>query len=416
MDLRERFLSDVIARRSRRLRRCFNVTDLRALARRKLPAPIFHYLDGGADDELSLHRNVTAFDDYSLLPRHLRDVSTIDTSTTVLGRRIAMPLVCAPTGMSRLFHHQAEPAVARAARSAGVFYSLSTMATASIETVARVSDGPKLFQIYLFRDRGLTADFVDRCKAAKYDALCLTIDTPCVGNRERDHMTGMLMPPRLTLRNLLRFAGHPSWTLAYLLGPRFEIENIAQNGAALGKSTQSPIDYANRRLDPKVSWREAERLRSAWPGPFVIKGVQSMADARRAVEIGATALMISNHGGRQLDGTMAPVDLVAHIRDAVGRSAELIVDGGVRRGTHILKALALGADACSIGRGYLYGLAAAGEAGVAHALALLRAELERDMALLGARRIEEVTREFIHVSDYSDRSRRRLVSYRKSPH
>jgi L-lactate dehydrogenase (cytochrome) len=406
----------VSARSPRQLRRCFNLTDLRALARRKLPAPIFHYLDGGADDELSLHRNVTAFEGYSLLPRYLRDVSAIDTSTTILGRRIAMPLICAPTGMSRLFHYQAEPAVARAADRAGVFYSLSTMATTSIETVARVSDGPKLFQIYLFRDRGLTAEFVDRCKAARYDALCLTVDTPCVGNRERDRITGMHMPPSLTLGSLLSFAAHPSWTLAYLLSPRFEIENVAQNTAALGTSTQSPIDYANRRLDPKVSWREAERLRSAWPGPFVIKGVQSVADARRAVEIGATALMISNHGGRQLDGTVAPVDLVAHIRDAVGCSTELIVDGGVRRGTHILKALALGADACSIGRGYLYGLAAAGEAGVDHALALLRAELERDMTLLGTRCIEEVTREFIHVSDYSGTPLRRLVSHRRSPH
>lgn len=384
-----------IIRRPHRLSRCFSVADLRELAKRKLPAAIYHYLDGGADDETTLRRNVAAFDDYALVPRTLRDVSAIDTSTRLLGRRIATPILCSPTGMSRLFHHQAEPAVARAAARAGVFYSLSTMATASIETIAQVSDGPKLFQIYLFRDRGLTAEFVERCKASRYDALCLTVDTPLAGNRERDRATGMQMPPRFTLGSLLSFAAHPAWTLAYLRNSNFEIENVAHRAAALGASTQSVIEYANSQFDRTASWGDAERLRASWSGPFVIKGIQSLADARRAVEIGATALMISNHGGRQLDGTMAPIDLVAGMRDAVGDKVELIVDGGVRRGTHVLKALALGANACSIGRGYLYGLAAAGEKGVSHALALLRAELERDMALLGVTRVEEVTPDFI---------------------
>ena len=384
-----------IIRRPSRLSRCFSVADLRELARRKLPTAIYHYLDGGADDEVTLHRNVAAFDDYALLPRNLRDVSAIDTSTQLLGRRIAMPILCSPTGMSRLFHHQAEPAVARAAAHAGVFYSLSTMATSSIETIGRICEGPKLFQIYLFRDRGLTAEFVARCQAAGYDALCLTIDTPLAGNRERDRVTGMQMPPRFTLNSLVSFAAHPAWTLAYLRDRKFEIENVAHKAAALGQSAHSVIDYVNSQFDRTASWSDAEKLRASWPGPFVIKGIQSMADARRAVEIGASALMISNHGGRQLDGTMAPIDLVADIRAAVGGNVELIVDGGVRRGTHVLKALALGANACSIGRAYLYGLAAAGEAGVDHALALLRAELQRDMALLGVTRIEEVTPDFV---------------------
>jgi L-lactate dehydrogenase (cytochrome) len=382
-------------RSPRRLSRCFSIADLRHLAWRKLPAPLFHYIDGGADDEVTLRRNTAAFDDYALLPRTLCDVSAIDLSTRVLGQKLALPFFCAPTGMSRLFHIGAERAVARAAAAAGTLYALSTMATTTLEDVAVASDGPKMFQVYLFRDKGLTAEFVQRCIDARYDALCLTIDTPLAGNRERDRVTGMTMPPRFTLASLASFAAHPGWALDYLRDGDFNIRNVAHRVDALAGGGMSLIDYVNSQFDRTASWADAAALRAMWPGPFVIKGVQSITDARRAVDAGASALMISNHGGRQLDGAMAPVELVARIRDALGDGVELIVDGGVRRGTHVLKAIALGANACSIGRAYLYGLAAGGEAGVAHALALLRDEIARDMALMGVTRIGDVGGELV---------------------
>jgi len=352
-------------------------------------------MDGGADDEVTLARNTSAFDKYAFLPRTLRDVSAIDTSTTLLGKRIAVPFILSPTGMSRLFHQGGELAVTRAAARAATIYSLSAMATTRLEDVASATDGPKLFQVYLFKDKGLTAEFVQRCIDARFDALCLTIDTPLAGNRERDRVTGMSIPPRFGLRSLLSFASHPGWSLAYLLNPDFDIKNVAHRVDALQGKSISLIDYVNSQFDRTVGWDDVASLRSLWPGPFVVKGVQSVADARKAVEAGASACMISNHGGRQLDGTLAPVDLVSRIRDEVGDAIELIVDGGVRRGSHVLKALALGANACSIGRAYLYGLAAGGEAGVDRALDLLRGEIVRNMALLGATRLSDVSADLV---------------------
>ena len=342
-----------------------------------------------------MRRNSTAFDDYALLPRTLRDVSAIDMSTTLLGHKIALPFICSPTGMSRLFNIGAERAVARAVARAGTFYSLSTMATTTIEDVAAACNGPKLFQVYLFRDKGLTAEFVERCTAARYDALCLTIDTPLAGNRERDRVTGMQMPPRWTLASLASFVTHPGWSFDYLRDSDFDIKNVAHRVDALAGKSMGLIDYLNSQFDRTASWEDAAGLRKQWDGPFVVKGVQSIVDAKRAADIGATALMISNHGGRQLDGAMAPIELVARIRDALGDAIELIVDGGVRRGTHVLKALALGANAASIGRSYLYGLAAGGESGVDRALTLLREEIERDMALMGATTIADITADMV---------------------
>ncbi len=382
-------------RRPRRLSRCFSIADLRHLAWRKLPAPLFHYLDGGADDELTLRRNTAAFDRYGLLPRSLRDISTIDMSTSVLGQRISMPLICSPTGMSRLFHLGAESAVARAAARSNVFYSLSTMATTSLEEIAHTTSGPKMFQIYIFRDRGLTREFVERCAATGYNALCLTIDTPLAGNRERDRITGMVMPPRFTLKSLASFLTHPGWSWDYVRNHDFEIKNVAHRVDALTRKGLGVIEYVNTQFDRTAGWNDAADLRAMWRGAFVVKGVQSVIDAKRAMDIGATAVMISNHGGRQLDGALAPIELVQRIRDAVGDDIEIIVDGGVRRGSHILKALALGANACSVGRAYLYGLAAGGEAGVAHALALLRDELQRGMALTGATSIRELVPDLV---------------------
>ncbi len=378
-----------------KLTRCFNIGDLRRLARRRLPAPLFHYLDGGADDEWTLRRNTQAFDDYQLLPRQLTGGGDPDTGVTVLGCKLEWPVLLSPTGMSRLFHHEAEPAVARAAAKSGTLYSLSTVGTTSIEGIAAATSGPKMFQVYVFRDRGLTEEFVQRCRAAKYNAMCLTVDTPVAGNRERDHVTGMTMPPKLTLKSLWSFAAHPHWSLNYLLHPDFRLANVIHRVDALAANPMPLIDYVNSQFDRDVSWEHAEWLAKEWNGPFVIKGIMTVEDARRALDIGASAVMISNHGGRQLDSVPAPVDCLAAIADALGDRLEIIADGGIRRGTHVLKALALGASACSIGRPYLYGLAAGGERGVDRALQLLRSEVERGMILLGAGSIGDLSRDFI---------------------
>jgi L-lactate dehydrogenase (cytochrome) len=371
-----------------RLSRCHNIADLRRMAKQRLPAPMFHYIDGGSDDEWSLRRNTTAFDDYELWPNYLRDVSAIDLSTTLLGQKVAWPVVLAPTGMSRLFHHEAEPAVARAAQTFGTFYTLSTMGTTRIEEIAAQGAGPWMFQIYILKDRALTSEFVERCKAAKFQALCLTVDTALAGNRERDRVTGMVLPPRFSLKSIASFASRPRWALHLLMNPDFQLANVVHRVGNLG--TVSLIDYVNGQFDRTVTWDDVAWLVEQWGGPFVLKGIQSPADAKRAVDVGATAIMLSNHGGRQLDAAPAPVDCVAPIRHAIGDRLELIVDGGVRRGTHVIKALALGANACSIGRPYLYGLASGGQRGVEHALGLLRSELERSLALLGCQRISEI--------------------------
>jgi len=372
------------------LNNSYNISDLRDLAERRLPAPLFHYIDGGSDDEWTLRRNTVAFDNYELTPSYLIDVDKVDLKTPVLGCELDLPFFLSPTGMSRLFHHGKERAVARAASKFGTLYSLSTIATTSIEDIALATDGPKMFQIYILKDRGLTSEFVERCKAANYDAICLTVDMPLAGNRERDHRTGMVMPPKFGLKSLWNFARHPRWALNMALHPDFKLANVAHRVDALGSGTMGLIDYVNSQFDRTVNWRDAEWLAKQWDKPFVIKGLQSAEDARCARDIGASAIMISNHGGRQLDGVPAPVDCIRPIRDAIDDDLELILDGGVRRGTHVLKAIALGANACSFGRPYLYGLAAGGEAGVERALMLLRTEVERGMALLGTRTITEI--------------------------
>ncbi len=353
------------------------------MAKKRLPAPLFHYIDGGADDEWTLRNNTSAFERYELIPSQLQNVETIDLKTQVLGTTLELPFFLSPTGMSRLFHHEKELAVCRAADRAGTLYRLSTIATTSIEEIAENMQGPRMYQVYILKDRGLTAEFVTRSREAGYQALCLTVDTPIAGNRERDLVNGMTMPPKFTLKNLLSYASHFSWAFNLLLHPDFRLANVAHRVDALGAGAMGLIEYVNSQFDRTVSWDDAAWLAEQWDGPFVIKGLLSADDARRARDIGASAIMISNHGGRQLDGVSAPVDCVAPMREAVGDHMELIVDGGIRRGTHILKALALGANACSVGRPYLYGLAAGGEAGVDHAIEILRSETERSLALLG---------------------------------
>jgi len=376
------------------LAKCHNIADLRRLARRRLPAPVFHYLDGGADDELSLRNNTRAFDGYELLPSQLSDAGTIRTRTTLFGAPVDWPVMIGPTGGSRLFHGDGEPAVARAAARFGMLYSLSTLGTTSIADAAAASDGPKMYQLYVFRDRGLTREFIDRCRENAYTALCLTVDTPVAGNRERDFRYGFSAAPRSRVRQALSFARHPGWLYRALVKKELEMVNITRSES--GKTIEGTLrDYIARELDRSLTWKDVEWLRSLWSGPLVIKGVQTVADCRKAAEAGATAVMLSNHGGRQLESAPAPIDCVAPVADALHDRLEIICDGGIRRGNHIVKALAAGASACSIGRAYLYGLAAGGEAGVDRALQILRDEFERTLALLGCNDVARLTRDYI---------------------
>jgi len=374
-----------------KLDRVFNIEDLRKIARRKLPAPLFQYIDGGAGDETNVHGNTHAFDDVKLVPEYLVDITEIDLSTTVLGRKISMPLFIAPTGMTRLFHHDGETAVSKAAAAAGTYYSLSTVGATSIEDVAAACDGPKCFQIYVMKDRGLMREFIQRCKDAKFDSLALTVDVPVAGYRERELRYGFQLPPKPTLASLAQFALRPGWVYKHLTHPPLLLANVAHKIAQGSSQSTSLMEYIKDQFDPSVTWDDMEWMIDEWGGPFAIKGILSPADARKAVDIGASALMVSNHGGRQLDGALSAFEALGPIVDEVGGECEIICDGGIRRGTHVLKALARGATACSIGRPYLFGLAAGGQAGVAKALELLRAEIERDMGLLGCRSISEIS-------------------------
>jgi L-lactate dehydrogenase (cytochrome) len=383
---------------ARRLMNCLNLDDLRRMAWRRLPRPIFDFLEGGADDEWTARRNLRAFDDVALTTRTLVDISTLDTRSRLFGQPIDWPVIIAPTGASQLFHHTAEPAIARAAANSGTLYTLSTMSNTSLEEIGALNDAPKVFQLYVFKDRSRVESLIDRCRRADYRALCLTVDTPLSGNRERDRLNGMSIPPRWTLKNLLRFAARPTWSLNAAFRCRYTLANFDDLASAGTGSTALALEYVNSQFDRTVTWRDAAWLAKLWNGPLAIKGILSAEDARRAVDVGATAVWVSNHGGRQLDGVPSAIECLPAVRAAVGGEIEIILDGGVRRGTHVLKALALGANACALGRPWLYGLAAAGEAGVSHALNILRSEFERDMALAGCAKLADIGPERLHAS------------------
>jgi len=376
-----------------RLTDCHNIEDFRRLAKQRLPWPVFDYIDGAADDELTKARNTAAFADCDLVPDVLAGVAEIDTSVTIMGRKSALPLILSPTALQRVFHWQGERAVARAAEKFGLWFGISSLATVSIEEVAALVSTPKMFQLYVHKDEGLNRSMIERCKAAKFDAIALTVDTIVGGKRERCARSGFSSPPRFSPSSMLSYATKPAWALNYVFREKFalpQLDGHVTEGTGKAISIQS---YFSEMLDPTLNWKKAERIRNDWGGTFCLKGVMSVGDARRAVEIGADAIMVSNHGGRQLDGSRAPFDQIAEIADAVGGKIEIICDGGVRRGTHVLKALAAGADCASGGRLYLYALAAAGQAGVERAIELLKDEIERDMRLMGVKSVTELNRD-----------------------
>ena len=374
------------------LKDCHNVEDFRKLAKKKLPSPIFHYIDGGSDDEITLKRNTDSFNKCDLIPNVLTGVDDIDLSTTVLGQKINFPLFLSATAMHRLYHHEGERATARAAEAMGTMFGISTMSTTSIEEIGELTNGPKLFQLYIHKDKGLTDNLIERCKKSGFKSMCLTVDAVVAGNRERDHRTGFSTPPRLTLGSLLSFALHPTWSLNYLFRKKFELSNVIHTTDKGSKIDQSVMNYMNEQFETKMNWSDAEYCVKKWGGPFALKGVMSVEDAKKAIDIGCTAIIISNHGGRQLDGSRAPFDQLTEIVDAVGDKIEVILDSGVRRGTHVLKALALGAKACSFGKGYLFALGAAGQQGVEAILQKMKAEINRDMILMGCKSIKELNR------------------------
>ncbi|HQV02999.1 MULTISPECIES: alpha-hydroxy acid oxidase [unclassified Novosphingobium] len=374
-----------------RLNDCHNIEDFRLLAKQRLPWPVFDYIDGAADDELTKARNTAAYAGCDLVPDVLAGVEQIDTSCTIMGRKSALPLILSPTALQRVFHWQGERAVARAAEKFGLWCGISSLATVSIEEIGALISTPKMFQLYIHKDKGLNASMIERCKAAKFDAIALTVDTIVGGKRERCMRSGFSSPPKFTASSLLSYAVKPRWALDYLLREKFALPNLdthVREGTAESVSIQK---YFSEMLDQSMDWKMVEQIRADWGGTFCLKGVMSAADARRAADMGIDAIMISNHGGRQLDGSRAPFDQLPEIVDAVGGRIEIICDGGVRRGTHALKAVCAGATAASGGRLYLYALAAAGQAGVERAVGILKDEIERGMKLMGVKSVAELT-------------------------
>jgi len=373
-----------------RLNDCFNFHDFQELARRRVPGPIFNYIAGGADDEVTLRRNTAAFEQCDLVPSVLRGVANVDTSVTVMGQRLAMPFYCSPTALQRLFHHQGERAVAAAAAKFGTMFGVSSLGTVSLEELRKKYETPQVYQFYFHKDRGLNHAMLQRAKQAGVDVMMLTVDSITGGNRERDLRTGFSIPFRMTLGGMLQFAIKPMWALNYVTHERFKLPQLDQH-VDMGGDVMSIGRYFTEMLDPSMNWDDVAEMVRTWNGQFCLKGVMSVADAKRAVEIGCTGIILSNHGGRQLDGSRSAFDQLAEIVDAVGDRIDVMMDGGIQRGSHVLKALSLGAKAVGVGRLYLFALAAAGQAGVERALGLMKAEIERDMRLMGCATIKDLT-------------------------
>jgi L-lactate dehydrogenase (cytochrome) len=379
----------------RRIRQGVAVADLRRIARRRLPRGVFDYIDGGAEDERTLTSNSAAYRRVGFRPRVLRDMSEVDVSTTLLGKPLSFPLVLAPTGFTRIAHSAGELAVARAAARAGIPYALSTLGTCSIEEVAGVGSDRLWFQLYVWKDRGLAAELVKRAAAAGYEALCLTVDTAALGKRERDVRRGFTLPPKIGLSTIFDGIIHPGWTWQFVTSEPIVFANVAGQAVGDGREAVSLAEYFTTQLDSSISWKDIEWLRDQWDGPIVIKGIQTVDDAVIAADVGVEAIAVSNHGGRQLDFAPATLDILPMVAEAVGDRIEIICDGGVRRGSDIVKALALGARAAMAGRAYLYGLAAAGEPGVDHVIGLLASDVKRTMALIGCKAVGEITRDYV---------------------
>lgn len=370
---------------------CFNFHDFRRLAERRLPGPIFDYIDGAADDELTYRRNTESFGDVDLVPNVLRGVEDVDLSVTVMGQKLALPVYCSPTALQRLFHHDGERAVGAAAARFGTMFGVSSLGTVSLEDIRATCDTPQVYQFYFHKDRGLNSAMMRRAKEAGVNVMMLTVDSITGGNRERDLRTGFSIPFKLTLAGMLQFALKPAWGVNYLTHAKFRLPQLDQH-VDMGGGAMSISRYFTEMLDPSMDWDDVAGMVREWGGQFCLKGIMSVEDARHAVDIGCTGIVLSNHGGRQLDGSRTGFDQLAEIVDAVGDRIDVMMDGGVQRGSHVLKALSVGAKAVGLGRYYLFPLAAAGRSGVERALGLMRAELVRDMKLMGCRSVDQLSR------------------------
>jgi L-lactate dehydrogenase (cytochrome) len=380
----------VLSRKRRVLKNAFNVAEYRTAAMRVLPRGIFDYLDGGAEDEATLRRNRTAFDRWGLMPSW-GPVTGPDTSTTLLGRSSALPFTLTPTGATRLFHPEGELAVARAAESAKIPYALAGLSTVSLEDVAEQSpDLDRWLNFGLSSDPGYLKAKLDRCAANGFNTLLLSADTRALGSRERDQRNGFTAPPALTASSLFGIARRPGWWINFLLADGIRFPNLDPDDTDSSMVTPSMWQQILGHSDASRGWGDLEALRAAWPGKIILKGCVNPDDVAQAASIGLDAVQLSNHGGRQLDHMLSPMDVLQESRQRVGDSVELFVDSGIRRGSDIAKALALGADACSIGRPYLYGLVAAGSSGVSRVIEILADELRRTMTLLGVSTIDEL--------------------------
>ena len=371
---------------------CHNFNDFRNLAKSRLPSPIFHYIDGAADDEVTYRRNTEAYDQCDLVPNVLTGIEKVDMSTTVMGQKLDLPIYCAPTALQRLFHPDGEIGVGKAAEKFGTMFGVSSLGTASIEEIANLISTPKLFQLYVHKDQGLNDYLIDQCKEHNFDTMAVTVDSSVGGNRERDLYTGFTIPLNLSLKSIISFATHPAWAFNYFTKPKWELSNLNKHVTEGTNLMTSIGDYFTKMLDNSLSWKKIEEINKKWGKQFAIKGIMSVEDAKKAVDVGASAIMISNHGGRQLDGSRSPFDQLEEVVNAVGDKIDVICEGGIKRGTHILKALSLGAKACSGGRMYLYALAAGGQKGVEKALGNLKKEIERDMILMGVSNIGELSK------------------------
>ncbi len=372
-----------------RLSQCHNFHDFRRLAQRRLPSPIFNYIDGGADDETTYRENTLAYQRCDLLPSVLRGVGEVDMSVTVMGQKLDVPFYCSPTALQRLFHHEGERAVAAAAEGAGTMFGVSSLGTVSLEELRKKHRNPQVYQFYFHRDRGLNRAMMSRAKEAGVEVMMLTVDSITGGNRERDLRTGFSIPFKLTLGGMIQFAIKPMWGINYVTHEKFSLPQLEEHVDMSGGAS-SIGGYFTNMLDPTMNWDDVAEMVDQWGGQFCLKGLMTAADASRAAEIGCTGVVLSNHGGRQLDGSRTPFDQLKEVLDAAGDRLDVMIDGGVQRGTHVLKALSLGAKAVGLGRFYLYPLAAAGQPGVERALALLRAEVERGMRLMGVSSLSQL--------------------------
>jgi len=366
-----------------------SISDLRDIARRRLPRALFDYADRGSYDELTLRRNYADFEKLRLRQRVMIDVSRLSTGTTVMGEHWKMPIAIAPTGLTGLFHRDGEIHGARAAQAAGVPFTLSTMSICSLEDVRAAVEGAFWFQLYLMRDRGFTEALIGRAREARCPVLVLTMDLPIQSLRRRDAKNGLAVPPRFTARTAWEILSHPEWALGVFLGKQRTFGNLATFFPRQGAATLA--EWSNAQLDPTMNWRDVEWVRARWPGKLVVKGILDAEDARLAVAAGVDAVIVSNHGGRQLDSATSTISALPRVVNAIAGRCDVLLDGGITSGQNVLKALALGARACFIGKAFLYGLAAKGESGVSLALSLLRRELEVSMALTGTTDVRNVS-------------------------